>query len=99
MQSLKVITWSRRIAAVGLLSCFCLFALTVTVHCHTAAADHVQHECGLCLIGVSSKAFVAPLAILPFYCEASVLCVVATPNLLSVPLWDNTSSRKFPLFV
>jgi hypothetical protein len=96
MKNCKIISLLRCCALVGLLSCLCLFALTVTVHTHIAAVDHVQHECPLCLLGVSSKALVIPLSALPFYCEVSAVCGVPTPEFLALPLWDNLSNRSPP---
>ena len=99
MQNYKVIFLSHRIAVIGLLSCFFLFALTLTVHYHTAAVDHVQHECALCLIGAPSKAFVVSLPVLPVYYEVRALFVVATPNRVALPFWYTTSSRSPPPLV
>jgi hypothetical protein len=96
MKNCKIISLLRYFSLVGLLSCLCLFALTATVHTHTAAVDHVQHKCPVCLLGVSSKALVIPLAASPLYCEARAFCDVPTPRHLALPLWDNLSSRSPP---
>ena len=45
MKNCKIIRYYVIFLVIGFLSCLCLFALTVTVHTHTAAVDHVQHEC------------------------------------------------------
>ena len=96
MKSASVLRLLRRLAAVGLLSCFLLFALTVTVHCHTAAMDHAQHACALCLIGLLSKACLLSLSVLPISCGVRALCIVATPHRVFLPFWDTTSSRAPP---
>jgi len=89
----------RRLAVIGLLSCFCLFALIVTVHCHTAAVDHAQHECALCLIGIPSKAVVVSLPVFPVYDVVRAFFVVATSHCVLLPLWDTPSSRAPPALV
>ena len=76
---------------------FLPLALAVTVHCHTSAVNHVPHACAVCLIGTPSKAFVVPLAVLPFYYEARAICVGSMSNRLSFLLWHNTSNRSPPL--
>ena len=96
MKNCNIISLLRCFSLVGLLSCVCLFALTVTVHTHITAVDHVQHECSLCLLGVSSKALVIPLTALPFYCEVSAVCGVPTLEFLALPLWDNLANRSPP---
>src|ERR1700730_13593323 len=96
MKHAKAILPLGRIAVIGFLSCFFLFALTVTVHCHTAAMDHAQHGCALCLLGIPSKAFVVSLPVFPVYYAVRVFFVVATSHYVSLPLWNTASSRAPP---
>jgi hypothetical protein len=96
MQNYKAILPLRHIAVIGFLSCFFLFVLTVTVHCHTAAIDHAQHECALCLLGIPSKALVVSLPVFPVYYAVRALFVVAASHCVSLPIWDTTSSRSPP---